>query len=333
SSNIDRLFALYQALYPDKFVAKDDVQDWKKVGFATPGNLDLDEDGREIVKAYVRDNYYCLKYPLDLSGVEALRGDSATVIANPTQTFTAIESDQHGSARLVEKIVSLSGDQKVVTVPKDVTTTAKEQIENEKNFPDGALQNVQNKKPTSMVTWDAHVKVKKYAFDGSFGIHAFIGSVNNDQPQHYMTESNQVGYSGIFASSSGAHCDNCNDQRALQTLYEDVIPITSTLVDYLYANPTSDGLIRDGETRTIPSLDNEPSVVRFLKEHLQWQVVDTASNPITDEQQLRDSGLEVKVVRRKFEVPTDENKLGLYSDPVVYQEITEGKLGGYGYQG
>ena len=85
SSNIDRLFAIYQALYPEKFVdqkpsifdgmhlssplqpfrknATDfytsaDMKDWKRLGFATPGSNDLDEDGREIVKQYLRDNYY-----------------------------------------------------------------------------------------------------------------------------------------------------------------------------------------------------------------------------------------------------------------------------------
>ena len=68
-------------LYPDKYVPKDgevnassplypffkdpkdfwnssDVEDWKKVGFAIPGSTGLDDDGREIVKEYLRSNYY-----------------------------------------------------------------------------------------------------------------------------------------------------------------------------------------------------------------------------------------------------------------------------------
>lgn len=69
----------------------------------------------------------------------------------------------------------------------------------------------------------------------------------------------------------------------------------------------------------------------FFKEHLQWRVIDKASQAIDDDQQLRDTGLKIKVVRRKFDVPTDDNKLGVYSDPAVYQRITEGKLGGYGW--
>ena len=84
-SNIDRLFALYQALYPEKFVGEKpsafdgmhlnsplqpfrknatefynsvDLKDWKRLGYAMPGSQDLDEDGKEIVKQYLRDTYY-----------------------------------------------------------------------------------------------------------------------------------------------------------------------------------------------------------------------------------------------------------------------------------
>ena len=35
-----------------------DVEDWKKVGFAMPGSAELDDESREIIKEYVRSNYY-----------------------------------------------------------------------------------------------------------------------------------------------------------------------------------------------------------------------------------------------------------------------------------
>ena len=145
-----------------------------------------------------------------------------------------------------------------------------------------------------------------------------------------MTRRNEVGFSGVFTSNVAAECANCDAQRAADIMYEDVIPITSTLVDYLDANPKSDGLIRAGDLKTIPNLEPE-SVVPFLKEHLRWRVVDPESNLIDGVQQIKDSGLEVKVVQRMFETPNDANKLGVYSDPVLYQEITEGKLGGFGF--
>ena len=50
-------------LYPfmkdtGKFYTSEDLKDWKKAGFAVPGNAELDEDSREIVKEHVRNNYY-----------------------------------------------------------------------------------------------------------------------------------------------------------------------------------------------------------------------------------------------------------------------------------
>jgi hypothetical protein len=100
-------------------------------------------------------------------------------------------------------------------------------------------------------------------------------------------------------------------------MYVDVIPITSTLFDYLEKEPKSEGLIRDGVIRKIKIM--EPGeVVPFLKEHLKWRIVDPAANLIDGLQQIKDSGLEVKVVQRMFETPNDTNKLGVYSDPVLY---------------
>ena len=146
-----------------------------------------------------------------------------------------------------------------------------------------------------------------------------------------MTRGNEVGFSGIFTSDAAVECTNCERERASDVMYVDVIPITSTLFDYLEKEPKSEGLIRDGVIRKIKNM--EPSeVVPFLKEHLKWRIVDPASNLIDGLQQIKESGLEVKVVQRMFETPNDTNKLGVYSDPVVYEEITQGQPGGFGYQ-
>ena len=82
-SNIDRLFAIYQALYPDKYVSErkesspsgalypfrkdsgnywnsNDVRDWTTLGFAVPGNKELDADGRKELEKYLDENYHWL---------------------------------------------------------------------------------------------------------------------------------------------------------------------------------------------------------------------------------------------------------------------------------
>ena len=94
-NNIDRLFALFQALYEDKYLApgnidsirpnqrdgdnlladdelkpfrkgtgkdscftSNDVRDWTKTGFAVPGDRKLDSEGRDQIALYLRDTYY-----------------------------------------------------------------------------------------------------------------------------------------------------------------------------------------------------------------------------------------------------------------------------------
>ena len=43
---------------PGRFWDSNGLRNWKKTGFAMPGTADLDEDSREIIKEYVRNNYY-----------------------------------------------------------------------------------------------------------------------------------------------------------------------------------------------------------------------------------------------------------------------------------
>ena len=64
-----------------------------------------------------------------------------------------------------------------------------------------------------------------------------------------------------------SNCANCDEQRARDFMYEDVVPITFIPVDCLDDNPISKDLIQEGTIRTIPKL--EPANVEpFLKEHL-----------------------------------------------------------------
>lgn len=92
-SNIDRIFAIYQALYPDdseypddskdperwidakgvvngesplypfykdgkKLWTSNDVKDWRKLGFAVPGDHHLDKKERKKLETYLREQYY-----------------------------------------------------------------------------------------------------------------------------------------------------------------------------------------------------------------------------------------------------------------------------------
>ena len=70
-----------------------------------------------------------------------------------------------------------------------------------------------------------------------------------------MARKNEVGFAGIFTSSDDAGCANCEQQRDAGIMYEDVVPITSTLVDYLEANPKSKDFIQGGERKAIRDME------------------------------------------------------------------------------
>lgn len=110
-----------------------------------------------------------------------------------------------------------------------------------------------------------------------------------------MGRPNEVGFSGVFTTTAEAVCAKCDEQRARDFMYGDVVPITSTLVDYLDGNPISKDQIQERTIKTIPNL--EPANVEpFLKEHLKWRIVDTAFKLMNSEQQIKNSGLGIKVV-------------------------------------
>lgn len=76
-SNVDRLLAIYQALYPDKWLEpndatrkmypfkqnandywiSNDVRDWTTLGYAIPGNKALDDKGRLALQTYLNEYY------------------------------------------------------------------------------------------------------------------------------------------------------------------------------------------------------------------------------------------------------------------------------------
>lgn len=172
--------------------------------------------------------------------------------------------------------------------------------------------------------------MSRFAFDGSFNVHLFIGYIKEDQTERFLTKKNQVGFSTVFASSRDTSCTNCAKQRNDGLVYKDVIPITHALYAYLKSNtdPETDGPLMS--LRTLESFAPE-HVVPFLKKNAAWRLTDMASNLLDDQQQLIDSGLEVSISSRKFDLPTPEHPLGVYHPAQRYPEITSDKLGGFGF--
>ena len=174
------------------------------------------------------------------------------------------------------------------------------------------------------------ISIVRFAFDGSFNIHLFIGDIKDTQPERYITKKNEVGFTGVFASTRDAPCANCLEQREQGFIYEDAIPVTSSLYEYLVSNTATGG--PEMGMRTLESL-HPNHVVPFLKKYLCWVVTNTASQLINDDQEIVKSKLEILVSSRAYDLPTSTSPLGLYYPSEEYPEITAGKVGGYGYTG
>lgn len=367
SLDIDRMLALFQALYPGRNVDKDEVdnellpfkkdasrtcwrssddmvKDYWTPGFAVPGSEKLDASVvKEQVRKYLTDTYYWAtavsrgqkiipgtlpQWPKNLKPSEAIYGKDAEPAETTVLQMTAITL-QAGVPTLVTRETTTEID----ATPDDTKVKSADVLKLahaiDTNLPDGTLvaaPAADSSKPTVYQTWNAHIKVRKFAFDGSFSIHFFIGYVKDEQPERYMTKKNEVGFSGIFASPSESACASCKENRDQDVITEDIVPLTTKLVDYLDSNPISGNLIRDGEIKTITSLEPE-HVVPFLKEHLQWRMVDTVSNLL--EGQEEDAKLEVVVTSRTYTPPTTTDLMGVYGPAITYPEITAGKAGGF----
>ena len=168
----------------------------------------------------------------------------------------------------------------------------------------------------------------RFAFNGSFSVHLFVGHVKDDQPDRYMTKKNEAGFAGIFASPEESGCASCAQDRADDILVEDVVPLTTILYDYLDASDRSETLIPQADIKTIPNLEPE-SVVPFLTENLQWRMIDLGSNLLAGQEQQ--AKLEVTVTSRQFVTPTQDNLMGAYGPYTPHSEITRTKPGGAGY--
>lgn len=360
AKNVDDTDQLNAGLSPfmknakrDLWTSNDDmIKNYWSPGYAMPGNKAADpKQIQDLVKLYLTSTYYWATtqgtldkataptdWPKDLSRCDALYGGKTSSATNPRISMVGV-SIQDGILNLVNRAV--------FPLSAAVSTGAAAKIPMTENviYPDQAIfgvssiinnlfQNVLHVSPTrqrpAMQVWDCHVRVKKFAFDGSFSVHVFIGDVNNDQTDDFMINGNQAGFMGIFSRSreAAAHCVNCENGRNHGLIISDMIPLTTHLTNYLQTNPNNANRITQGQRRYLSSLEPR-DVVPFLKDQLRWRMIDLSSNLISDQEQ--DAQLIVAVTNRTYTPPNNAHLMGVYGPEIRYEIITNGKPGGCGY--
>lgn len=106
--------------------------------------------------------------------------------------------------------------------------------------------------------WIANIRVKKYALNGSFFIHVFLGDFNPD-PFTWSFEPNLVGTHCIFVNDpSTTQCGKCKQDHANDLQVTGAIPLTTALLDAIHA----------GSLASLDRADVEP----YLRKNLHWKV-------------------------------------------------------------
>ncbi|KAI9888218.1 MAG: hypothetical protein M1814_000958 [Vezdaea aestivalis] len=357
--NIDRILALYQAIYPKKWVPAElnegqandplyvfreqisttdlrpfkksetsfytskDMELWEQLGYAVPGNRKPDDDGVNVIETYLHQQYNWstvgslppFNYVKDFKHSVALCGEAAT--KDPKlQTFEAISD-----GKLVQRTLNLAADP-ITVIDTPIDPHFIHPSGHDSTFPASSLSTTPT--GTTQRTWTAQVRVKKYAYNGSFNVHIFAGNFDRDNTAGYTVDDNQIGFTGIFAARTGTQCTNCDIQQDAKILYDDAIPISPHLFNYLPG-----GTKPDPSLPTLASFEVE-HVVPWLRENLRWRVVDTGSN-IYGEDTYSAAELEITVTDRIFHLPTPERPLGWYEPFDIHVSATSRRPGGAGY--
>jgi tyrosinase len=102
--------------------------------------------------------------------------------------------------------------------------------------------------------WQVFVRVKKFAIQGTWGIHVFLGELPVSSFNWYFAEA-RVGTVTILSNRNIANCGNCQNRAAGGQLVTGTVSLSDAL--------TAKGLaVTDAE-----------AVIQFLKETLTWKVV------------------------------------------------------------
>ncbi|KAF6814923.1 tyrosinase [Colletotrichum sojae] len=166
-------------------------------------------------------------------------------------------------------------------------------------------------KDSKYLEWLVNIKAEKAELNGNYVVHVFLGSPDDANPRLYPTQHAHVGTFATFGQDEHTACRNCQEGRAAGQQITGQVPVTLALVERYLA-----GLVE--------SLDPE-HVVPYLQKQLHWRVA-LINGEVQDRQTL--NNLLVSVVTNEVTVPADPSDLPQYSrDVIVRPECTTNREG------
>ncbi|ETS85736.1 hypothetical protein PFICI_03761 [Pestalotiopsis fici W106-1] len=267
--NVDRLFAVWQSIYPDSWMQNENVDLLPFRAPATNGSSKYwtSQTARTTERfGYVYSDaqgaakdvqqQFKNRYGWSLRGANA-SGKPPSDMAPLNEKVDAAQVFQFQYHTLPASI------SKTLTLIPDQIAQQRTLIQADHDMPMGTAPNIDESKVDRQ--WYIDSVVQRLALNGTFTIYFFIGGVpgNDVAPAHYCLCPTLAGDMHIFAAPVEA-CDNCGQHRDAAQLESGTVPINPILLDYKITGHLT---------------DLSPDRVRpFLLDNLRWRVVNGAGN-------------------------------------------------------
>ncbi|KAK1596707.1 uncharacterized protein LY79DRAFT_667261 [Colletotrichum navitas] len=349
-TNIDRLFAIWQACHDDPSDPSTYVTDQTAGTGPVGGNFIVKAGGPETINTplapfaqsatgsnqefwtsegvryttafgYVYPETQKSKFPnreAVLNELDRLYGRNASlanILRGGDEDFQAASEELRSRAKAHLKAEKPSSDAAAVAPLAD--QAAQKPLPDDDGSADIELPEGRDLKSLAgpdnkYLEWLVDIKAEKAELGGNYVVHVFLGDPDDETPLLYVTNHSHVGAFATFGQNEGTACRNCQEGRAAGQKITGQIPLTIALAERYVA-----GLVE--------SLAPE-HVIPYLQKNLHWRLALYNGEP---QPRSRLDNLLVSVVSNEVTVPDSPTGLPQYADEVVpHPEATTKRNGG-----
>ncbi|PVF95999.1 Di-copper centre-containing protein [Serendipita vermifera] len=347
--NIDRLFALWQAIHKDAYFADSapnnvpgqginaPLRPFRKTAneFWTPGGVlyylmtRLLTPDSQLLQRDTRTFHYT--YP-ELEQWSSLNTQQKSdrlwsqvndMYTKGTSAQNLVEFFKNPGARPVvgrpvvasARRVAPTAQQTMQAPAQDVSSQSTATVANPVIHMESAEHEAIEKSPPqdmrSFVDWSANIVVEKYAAKLSFVVYVFLGDFN-ENPKQWNRDPNLVGTYSIFASHiETTGCGRCQEAAETHQLVGGTVPLTTALVQKI------------GHEKVNSSDASE--VTAYLYKELHWRVKDATGTEIKREDV---PGLKISVLHSPVTLPESITQAAVWGEGVKATSVTAGRPGG-----
>ncbi|KAL9621323.1 MAG: hypothetical protein Q9160_004214 [Pyrenula sp. 1 TL-2023] len=160
--------------------------------------------------------------------------------------------------------------------------------------------------------WITNIGAEKHALGGTYTVHVFVGDPAEPNVALWPVAPSHVGTFAPLGQPSTTKCAKCVDDQSERVQVTGQISLTVALVERYLA-----GILDDL---------SEESVKPYLTKNLHWRVAELDGTIVEDRSEV--ANLTVYVVSNEVKLPEDNSQLPVYApDVTIYPEITTARNG------